>query len=346
MTLEALTDKDKVALAADWVETAAMISHRQTFSSADLEKSFSLLEEEDHGLVNLSREAGIEDFDESVEEEIVQSRTESWVADVREELSTRQSALGDAYPFRIVDAGAKWRLTLKYSHEQPGHLLYTCCLIITAYRHGFVTEPIPEVEKIMQVMAYLVAGTIVGGSAYWFGYPRPDDTGKMLAAVKELLRRMGYGSPTLNAPVWSIGTENDEGVDIVAWNDFGDGIPARMVLYGQVASGKNWEQKSVVEDVEARFRNWLSNFGQRFYIPAMFIPWQQYLDVQSSRDRGFRQRVFEISIKSEKKFGLTIDRGRIAELASKAIWTGNDDESDYLDQLASWRTKVLEVLVE
>jgi hypothetical protein len=340
MTLEALADTERIALAADWVELGAMLSSRQTASAADLARSRSVLEEPEHELIV------VDSVGEQLEEEILQSRSEMWISDVREELGTRRIALGDAYPFAVVESGLTWRLTLREEPDRHDHLFYLCCLLITAKRHGLLEakHEVRDMDKVMQIIAYLVAARIVQGTAYWFGYPRPDNTGRMGQAVYELLRRMGFESPALVPPVWSVGTENDGGIDVVAWKNFGDGLPARLVLYGQVASGKNWEGKSVARDADSTFPSWVGNYGQRYYFPVMFIPWQQYLNVQPTHDRSFRQRVTETSIKQEKIFGLTVDRGRIAELATKSTQTGNGDEADWVRYLTDWRAEVLAVL--
>ena len=244
MTLEALVDKDKIALAADSMELAAIVNSRQTSSRADLVRSLAVLDEPEHKLVQIEELIDGEQTGEELEEEILQSESEGWVSDVREELATRLASLEEAYPFEIVGSGTNWLLIYRPQPDRHDHLLYSCCLLITARRYGLITCDVPQMDKIMQIIAYLVAGRIVEGTAYWFGYPRPDGTGKMAEAVGEVLRRMGFDEPALDPPIWSLGDENDEGIDIVAWRNFGDGLPSRLVVYGQVASGKNWEGKS------------------------------------------------------------------------------------------------------
>ena len=346
MTLEALTDTDKIALAADWMELSALLSFRQTCSSADLVRSLSVLEEPDHEVIDLVIIIDSEDTAEEEEEEILQSQSELWVSDVREELATRQVMLGESYPFKVSSSASSWRLTYDGDSERHDHLFYSCCLLITGRRYRLVTRELPEMDKILQIIAYLVAARVVEGSAYWFGYPRPDNTTKMADAVMELLNRIGFDSPILTPPMWSIGKENDGGIDVVAWKNFCDDLPARLVLYGQVASGKNWESKPVMQYTETTWPSWVGDYGQKWYIPAMFIPWQQYVEVESTRDRGFRQRVLELSVMKEKMLGLTIDRGRIAELATKSTRTGNGDEDAWIAHLIEWRINALQSLRE
>ncbi|HEY7419990.1 MAG TPA: hypothetical protein VH593_32730, partial [Ktedonobacteraceae bacterium] len=267
-----------------------MLSFRQSCSKADLVRSLSILDEHEHDLVDLVI-VNDEDTHEVLEEEILQSKSELWASDVREELATRSAGLAEAYPFGIIDTGSTWRLVYQGQQDRHDHLFYSCCLLITAGRHGLIRHQVPEMDKILQVIAYLVAGQIVDGAAYWFGYPRPDHTA-MKDAVKELLRRIGFDSPTLVTPLWSIGRENDSGIDVVAWRNFSDCLPSRVVVYGQVASGKNWEDKPVDRYVPV-FQAWLGDYGQQYYLPAIFIPWQQYVHAESTRGHSFRQRVLE-----------------------------------------------------
>jgi hypothetical protein len=345
MTMEALTDTDKIALAADWVELAAVLSSRHTASGADLVRSLSVLAEPDHELVDLDI-INSEETSEKAEEEILQSDSELWVSDVREELGTRQATLREAYPFEIVGSGSAWSLIYEDQPDRHDHLFYSCCLLITARRHQLIKSDVPEMDKILQIIAYLVAGRIVAGNAYWFGYPRPDDTGKMEAAVNKLLRLIGFNSVVLVPPVWSVGAENDGGIDVVACRNFGDGLPSRLVVYGQVASGRNWKSKPVNYYADSTFRSWLKDYGQRYYVPAMFIAWQQYVEVTPTRDRSFRRRVLDLAMENETTLGLTVDRGRIAELATETTCTGNGDEAEWITYLLDWRSKVLATLTE
>lgn len=339
MTLEALSNTERIALAADWLELAAVLSSRGSSSSADLVRSRAAIEDDEHTLVIVEP-----DGDERLEEEILANASEQWVSEVREELFIRASSLGESYPFCLVGTGHAWRLVLVAVAERHDHLFYQCCLLISARRHKLVLDNVREMDKVLQVVAYLVAGRVVQGEAYWFGYPRPDSTG-MKEAVETLLTKMGFDSPAVTPPIWSVGKENDGGIDIVAWKNFGDNLSSRMVLYGQVASGKNWEDKPVSKEAESVFPSWLGDYGQKYYIPAMFIPWPQYVLVEATRERSFRQRVIETAIRNEKFFGLTIDRGRIAELAGKSVTTGNGDESDLVGYLAKWQEEVVSSLM-
>src|SRR4051794_38005707 len=133
MTLEAIGNTARIALSADWCELAALMSSRQAASSADLIRSRAALEENDHGVVQLEIDPG---EDDEVEIEILQRGIEEWASEVREELSLRSSGLGDTYPFVLRGSGFAWRLMLEADEEKHSHLLYLCCLLVTARRYG------------------------------------------------------------------------------------------------------------------------------------------------------------------------------------------------------------------
>lgn len=335
MTVEAVGDTARVALSADWCELMAITSSRRSTSSADLLRSRAALEEDEHGIE-------FDDDEEPVETEIINYRLDEWVSDVREELYLRATSLQLSYPFTIHGSGDNWRLEASVDDQRHDHLLYICCLLVTGSRWGLVTPKFDELDRVLQVIAYLVAGRVVQGEAYWFGWPRPDHS-RMEDAVKDLLVRMGFDDPTVVRPIWSVGREKDEGIDVVAWRNFGDRLASRLVLYGQVASGKNWEDKPVTKEADSTWTAWVGDRGQRYYVPAMFIPWPQYLDVTAADGRSFRQRVVELAIRNEKRYGLTLDRGRIAELAGASVSTGNADESELVAFLTDWQSEAITI---
>lgn len=336
--LEALRNTRKIALAADWLEMAAVMSSRASSSSADLARSLAAIDDDEHSRISIEPESG-----ELLEEEILNHAGEQWISDVREEVYIRSASLGDSYPFSLSGNGRAWRVIYAAEQDRHDHLFYLCCLLITARRHSLVLVDFDEMDKVLQVVAYLVAGRVVQGQAYWFGHPRPDST-RMKEAVEVMLSRMGFDAPAVVPPMWSIGKENDDGIDLVAWRNFGDALASRIVLYGQVASGKNWEEKPVARHVEATFHAWLRDYAQKYFVPAMFIAWPQYIGVEAGGGRTFRQRVTEIAVKNERHLGLTIDRGRIAELAGPSASAGNADEPPLLHYLTEWRDNAIQKL--
>lgn len=65
----------------------------------------------------------------------------------------------------------------------------------------------------------------------------------------------------------------DDGVDVIAWADRPDGMPGKIYLLGQVASGEDWPNKSILSKISAFHSVWFSNPRPASTpIPSMFMP--------------------------------------------------------------------------
>ena len=64
----------------------------------------------------------------------------------------------------------------------------------------------------------------------------------------------------------------DAGIDIIAWENSNDGLPGYRYLLGQVASGANWKDKTVRNDIKLFHDDWFFDEPKSTPSPAMFIP--------------------------------------------------------------------------
>ena len=64
----------------------------------------------------------------------------------------------------------------------------------------------------------------------------------------------------------------DGGIDIIAWTDNNDKMPGKRYLLGQVASGNDWKDKSVISDIKLFINDCFHSPPALNPIPAMFIP--------------------------------------------------------------------------
>ena len=342
MTLSAVESRSKIALAADWCELFAIHSSRKVCSYADLKKSIENLEEdwESPEILEPSENNGLEY--EDLDEKILDEPNEEWVGDVRAELDYRRRSLDGNYPFTL-EGSERWILTSSHDPDYISHLVYRSMLFATGMRFGLLT-PIPDIDRAVQIASTLVAGRIVDGEAVWFGWPRPDGT-KFQSAMESWLERLGEKIP-LTPPSWTTGAEKDEGIDIIAWRSFGDAIAPRLILFGQVASGRNnWENKSVKAYLDARIDSWLGEYMQKSVIPAMFVPWPQYIEVDAkTRNRtapekkDFRAWCASEARLREKTLGLLIDRVRAAELAESVE---EELSKELIESLSQWTQAAL-----
>ena len=263
----------------------------------------------------------------------------------------RESVLGPLYPFELTVEYGKWALGRREtsdSSEQAAHGAYVCCLLISAMHSELL--PIPSQHtlftrsaKIMQIESYLTAAEILGGSAYWFGYPRPDHS-NMLTAVQKLVEAMGLGVAPSERPLGLSRNANDGTVDIVTWRPFRDGQPAAVVAYGQVASGRNWDTKPIGAYVKGHFISWFAKPPSHQHIELLFVPVLQHHKLRESSSEDYREVAREQARLREMDFGVVIDRLRLTELMAASKVGGRYDEAEYMNHEADAEAWVREAL--
>ncbi|MDO5722137.1 MAG: hypothetical protein Q4P06_06310 [Actinomycetaceae bacterium] len=301
--------------------------------------------EPDHGV------AWTEPALEAADKEILDTSADELSQRVHDELAYRESVLGSLYPFELTVEYGKWALGRRETSDssaQAAHKAYVCCLLIAAMHSELL--PIPSQHtlftssaKIMQIESYLTAAEILGGSAYWFGYPRPDGS-NMLTAIQKLVEAMGLGVAPSKPPLGLSRNAKDGTVDIVAWRPFRDGQPAAVVAYGQVASGRNWEKKPIGAFLKGHFLPWFAKPPSHQHIELLFVPYLQHHKLTESSSEDYREVAREQARLREKDFGVVIDRLRLTELMAASKVGGRYDEGEYMNHEAEAKTWVEDAL--
>lgn len=327
------------AVVADWVELQVLLTENPV-TEQQLLRSQAAQAEPDHGQV-------LTEIDlEPVDEEILETAADYFSQRTYEEISYRARILGFLYPFEIKIEYGSWMLVRREASEvdeEAAHNAYICCLFIAAIHSDLLPTDSRHVlfiqsAKIMQVESYLTAAEIVGGRAYWFGSPRPDQS-NMLTAIQKLVEAMGVGDAPTERPLGLSSHANDGTVDIVAWRSFRDGQPDGLVAYGQVASGRNWETKPVKAYIEGNFIPWFTKPPSRRYLELLFIPVLQHQNLREENSQDYRKLVRENARLRAMNFGIVIDRLRITELmaASKVNERYDEDEyTHYEEEAIAW----------
>jgi hypothetical protein len=241
---------------ADWMELSAIraANGRIGFSS----------------LVSASELGSDEHPKDISEEEIWQ---DDLVLSVQDVIAERKKVMGNAYPFE-VDAGGQW-----LQFHGPGSVraaVYLFCLFIS---HAFDRSIVPQslapvldnaVRDLFQACSTIAAAGYVDGVAMSFGWPRPEGD-DFLVAVKRVYKAFGDGKP-VDAPRPGAPAAKDGGIDVIAWRPTVDGLPGTLYLLGQVASGKDWTEKSVVNDARVFHDFWFEQRPATQHTDAMFMP--------------------------------------------------------------------------
>ena len=330
---------------ADWLEILSLANSRGVATRGDFLGLHDLLDDDSHA-VETDPDTG-----EELEAEILENARSIFADEVFDELYYRADVLKTRYPFEIDLQGRESRLSVaQRSHDietEAARSSYLFCLLTSAIRdhriQGDNTAQLQqEIPKIFQAIAANAAAAMLGGGAISFGWPRPNGSA-FQPALREASQQLRLGKPLDNVPLWSSGQQKDAGIDIIAWRDFADKRPGKFVLFGQVASGNNWIEKTVKNDTSL-FLSWFSERPTEHYIPAIFIPFPQHHACSGRNDQAFEAVAVAEAWLMEQKFGLVIDRLRIVgATAPDSVVTRDAEERDTLASMRTWITDALRI---
>ena len=307
------------AICADWLELLCILRESGRSSEIDLTGPNDIMDD---------RIAIIEGGEEDHEDlDIVDPPLERALDALAEELQRREAELGAAYPF-------KSRITAGHIHMartsratdvaiQRGRAIYIACLLISAIRTGLIDyraaniQPDPEIGNLFQICATLAAAGYVRGDAYWFGHPRPDNT-RLIDAVQRLVTLVKMGQARTERPEGETRYAKDVGVDVVAWRGHSDDRPSKLVVYGQCASGLDWEGKPVGPKVN-RLEGYFWRAPVRHWLPALFLPFPLYMGKESTHSLKDNASMEGFYSQIESEMGLIIDRSRVVTCSIEAL---------------------------
>ena len=236
------TQSPNLDLAADFLELTAMLSENSQTLSQNIVNALELAAETDFASV---------DEEMKTREEIVSSAVAR--------MGSRQLALATCYPFKMDDTGSL--ITFDYDKNNRGQTAYLISLLLSNLRNsspllnGFKLYPKEsEVRKLRQYFQYFATAAVageVGGPAWSFGFPRPDNSG--FEKLFEIWRQLKDGSvgADASAPKYP----KDDQIDVFARRRKSDDLPGFLLVAAQVATGKNWKDKSIKNHVDEVFVN-------------------------------------------------------------------------------------------
>ena len=222
---------------ADWLELTAMLSGDGNASRGDLERVLrraSLYETSDDYLI------------------------ERKALEVFYELEQRGRAAYTAYPFDI-DYG-----TLQIKSAWSNYPAYTFCLCLS-YFGSKSSKP----RKLFEQVSTSAAKGYLHGDALNFGFPRVNLPASFSEAVTTLCVTIGEGGGYNSLPSLE---HKDDKLDVVAWKDFPDISSSKLLMFGQCASGWDWEGKLRELGPEAFCGNWMRESPVSPLISSIFIP--------------------------------------------------------------------------
>lgn len=147
-------------------------------------------------------------------------------------------------------------------------------------------------------------------------------SGNFQNKVNDLIRQIGEGgqfsNPNTNPP-----TQNDAGIDVVAWCDFADKQKGKLIAFGQCKTGTSWRDTIHTLKPDTFCRNWFLN-------PPIFSPLPiVFITDTLNKDKNFV---------SDQDGYLFFNRFRILE------YVNDDLDSIIFEQIEQWVAGALESL--
>ena len=257
----ALIDFDR---AADFLELSAFFANDSTALASALVNQSGIGAEKDHA-----------DLDEELE-----SGEEDLVTSTVARIEGRQETLGScAYPFDLDARGET--LTCNFTQGSFGHAAYILSLVLSNLRavspvlDGSGLHPDErEVGRLREFFQYFATAALASelhGSAWSFGFPRPDGTG-FLDKLTQIWQTLGDGrvARQQGAPR----QPKDDRIDVFAARPHPDRLPGFPLAAAQVATGTKAKDKSL--------RSHLDVFRSRWFEPQPATRFLAYMIVRAT----------------------------------------------------------------
>ncbi|MFZ5525353.1 MAG: hypothetical protein ACOZE7_01735 [Pseudomonadota bacterium] len=256
---------------------------------------------------------------------------EAFITTVRSEIEARADLLGDCYPFQFSSSGES--LEFVEANVTQGGWIYIFCLLISHPSQGAIFDgkyqpPITnEIRNYFQACATYAAAGELEGHSYAFGFPRPDKSG-FLEKLTAIYVNFGEGTQVVNeVPKGAPDRQKDAQIDVIAWRPSADAAAGKPYLLGQVASGANWQAKTIKGGPIDSFHNvWFARSPASIPTASMFVP----ICYGSIWDDTMRDAVNHHSY----EFGHIFYRFRIPPLAQKGIKLAAANANITIERLA------------
>jgi hypothetical protein len=286
-------DHTDPVILADWWEISALTSPNRHASRTQLEDELSM-----------------PSFYELSDTNPDQDKIEEKILEVVDEIEERGRFAKQAYPFKFSYPGTLGLRTGTW--EDCAAYVFCLCLSF---------EPLDETKlppRLFEEMSSKAAAQYLGGDMMAFGWPRHELPKQFPKAVDQLCALLGEGDGRSDLASFE---DKDGALDLVVWKEFADRRRSKVVMFGQCAAGRNWEEKLRDLDPGAFWEKWVRGRRvSRDSVRAFFTPYR------IADDRTWP--------KSAVDGGVLFDRCRIS------YWAQQEQGSPYQEQVSWARGKL------
>jgi len=271
------------------------------------------------------------------------SEEDAFLETIYQTVRERTDYLGDCYPFSFSDNDEE--LIFNKDALNEGSIIYIFCLFISNTNNEVIFDDDSfftinnQVRDLFQACSTWAAAGEVDGHSYSFGFPRPDHS-SFLPKLTTIYQYFSDGK-VRNAPLSGVSVNpKDEQMDVIAWKPRRDGAAGTYYLLGQVATGQNWNNKSVMGAIKPFHEIWFDQIPSSTPTGAMFIPF----NIFPTNNESLKERLFVLT----KIFGNIYYRYCIPYLAQKGLDLGKANKDltierlEDIDKISVWVQEVIE----
>lgn len=271
---------------ADWLELEALTARDGNTSAQDLiaplRRTGSGEELEDSNLTGAASDQGGE-------------TTEPLAEDAFAELEDRERSCAGAYPYDV-------RADVVQARRNVTGSLYAFLLLLSLRGEAAAPSGLNATQVFEEVceraLSTTLGGSDRGARTIQFGFPRRVAPKGFVKAVEDLCQQTGEGVAGKKQP--KAVKQKDAKLDLVGWREFPDGRRSQLMMWGQCATGANWDTKLGDFLPDAWTNTWLTEQPYVLPLKAFFVPHRVARDDWEPTSRHA---------------GVLFDRCRIAALA-------------------------------
>lgn len=292
---------------ADFAELMAW--QRNSTSRTDLSRLLGRLDEND--------------YSHGVPEE---EETDRLAEDAYREIEQREEGCGEGYPFKITKEG--YTLRTPQEAENRKHTIYRYLLLATRLnmkddrRHAGIDGAL-LFEELAAEVAREYLGTHAESFVFGTAAESIDFQGKVEALCRQIKEGDGFenrdGAPS---------NERDGKLDVVAWKHFTDGLPGKLIAFGQCKTGTNYKDELTQLQPDSFCKKWVRT-------PLVLTPIRMFFVAEALPRARWRAASVDA--------GLLFDRCRIVDFSDEV-------GADIFEKIETWtesaatRTGLLSVL--